>query len=415
MEDADPLRARSSGAAPPAGAAARRLRLPTGIAWRDLRLLAASAALAAALVGALLWLTLGPPAERLFGTGERSGAIAAPPLEALPARPEAIAQVPVSQLPADQARARNEAIAFADTSPAAASPFRFAGTPLDQARATDCLALAAMAEAGASDQGQRAVIQVVLNRARHPAFPSRICSVVFQGSERSTGCQFTFTCDGSLRRSYGEDAWALARARAQQALEGQVYAPVGTATHYHTDWVHPYWSSQLDKIARVDTHLFFRWRGFWGTRAAARVAYAGGEPAIGALAGLAAHGAAGSAGELLVADAAPQLRHDGGNEVVMRHPNGGAFLVHLGAAASAEAALALGRELCGGSGYCQVQAWTDRAAVPAAYPVPAASRTRLSFSYVRDAGGAEIVFYDCRHFTAVPRERCLPRAAARVS
>lgn len=390
------------------------LRLPSWLAWRELRLALVSAVIAAAVVGGLLWLVQVSPSA-LFGAGGEAAASDAPPLEALPARPEAIATQTVPRLPEDEARARNAAIAFADTSPAPANPFRFQGSPLDQARAVDCLALAAMAEAGASDEGQRAVIQVVLNRVRHPAFPAKICSVVFQGSERATGCQFTFTCDGSLRRRYGEDAWALARARAQQGLEGQVYAPVGTATHYHTDWVHPYWSSELDKIAQVDTHLFFRWRGFWGTPRAANVAYRGGEPAIGVLAALAPHAEGAADAELLAGEGIPQLRHDAGSEVVMRHSNGGAFLIHLGAAASADAALALGRELCGGTGYCQVQGWLDRGAVPSAYPVPAASRAQLSFSFVRNADKSEIVFYDCRHFTGVPRDRCLPRAAARVS
>ena len=40
-----------------------------------------------------------------------------------------------------------------------------------------------------------------------------------------------------------------------QALRGYVFAPVGNATHYHTDWVVPYWSSSLDKIVAVGTSV----------------------------------------------------------------------------------------------------------------------------------------------------------------
>ncbi|PCJ46186.1 MAG: DNA gyrase subunit A, partial [Gammaproteobacteria bacterium] len=40
--------------------------------------------------------------------------------------------------------------------------------------------------------------EVVLNRVGHKAFPNTVCSVVFQGAERVTGCQFSFTCDGSM-------------------------------------------------------------------------------------------------------------------------------------------------------------------------------------------------------------------------
>ena len=54
--------------------------------------------------------------------------------------------------------------------------------------------------------------QVVLNRVRHPAFPKSVCGVIFQGSERSTGCQFTFACDGAMSRWHPNPAaWARAR------------------------------------------------------------------------------------------------------------------------------------------------------------------------------------------------------------
>ena len=135
-----------------------------------------------------------------------------------------------------------------------------------------------LAEAGAGDADQRAVMQVILNRVRHPAFTNTVCGVIFQGSERSTGCQFTFTCDGSLRRTYPDSLWRAARQRAEEMLGGAVFQPVGNATHYHTNWVYPWWSPKLDKIAQVKTHLFFRWRGFWGSRNALSARYAGGEP-----------------------------------------------------------------------------------------------------------------------------------------
>ena len=89
----------------------------------------------------------------------------------------------------------------------------FSGNAADRARARDCLALAAMAEAGYGDADQRAVMQVILNRTRHPGFANTVCGVVYQGSNRKTGCQFSFTCDGSLARRYSDAAWRAARAR----------------------------------------------------------------------------------------------------------------------------------------------------------------------------------------------------------
>jgi hypothetical protein len=133
----------------------------------------------------------------------------------------------------------------------------------------DCLTQAVYYEAASEpEQGQRAVAQVVLNRVRHPSFPNSVCGVVYQGSERRTGCQFTFTCDGSLRRTPSTGLWLRARQVAESALRGRIEASVGMATHYHTDWVFPYWAPNLKKITRVGTHIFYGWNGSWGRRAA---------------------------------------------------------------------------------------------------------------------------------------------------
>src|SRR3546814_274712 len=140
------------------------------------------------------------------------------------------------------------------------------------------MAAAMLYEAGDDGKGQLAVGQVVINRVRHPAFPKSICDVVFQGSERASGCQFTFTCDGALARRYSDAAWKRAQDNASMMLAGLVDPAVGLATHYHTDWVRPYWSDSLEKIAVVDTHLFFRWPGYWGTPGAFRGAVRGQDP-----------------------------------------------------------------------------------------------------------------------------------------
>lgn len=89
------------------------------------------------------------------------------------------------------------------------------------AKALDCMASALFYEAGESRTDQAAVAQVVMNRLRHPAFPHSICAVVYQGAERETGCQFTFTCDGSLRRAPSSAAWQAARATAKAFLRAR--------------------------------------------------------------------------------------------------------------------------------------------------------------------------------------------------
>jgi spore germination cell wall hydrolase CwlJ-like protein len=158
----------------------------------------------------------------------------------------------------------------------AAKPFRARLGTGEGARALTCLAQAVHYEAAVEAvEGQKAVAQVVLNRVRNPAFPSTVCGVVFQGAERSTGCQFSFTCDGSLRRRPSAASWARATAVAAAALNGAVFAPVGNATHYHANYVLPYWASSLDRLTRIGAHIFYRWAGFWGRPSAFRQAYRG--------------------------------------------------------------------------------------------------------------------------------------------
>jgi hypothetical protein len=162
----------------------------------------------------------------------------------------------------------------------AARPFVAIGSELDKARAEQCLTMAIYYEAATEpDDGQQAVAQVVLNRVAHPSYPDTVCGVVFQGSERSTGCQFTFTCDGSLARRPMAYWWDRARRVARAALAGFVYAPVGLATNYHTTYVHPTWADSLLPVTTIGAHRFYRLPGAAGLKLAFRAAYLGGEPA----------------------------------------------------------------------------------------------------------------------------------------
>ncbi|HUO23342.1 MAG TPA: cell wall hydrolase, partial [Caulobacteraceae bacterium] len=148
----------------------------------------------------------------------------------------------------------------------------------DRARAIGCLTQAVYYEAGFEPlEGAQAVAQVVINRVRHPAFPKTVCGVVFEGSSLKTGCQFSFTCDGSLARPPAAAAWKRAQDVAQRALDGFVLTQVGGATHYHTQWVVPYWAPTLAKVDQIGAHIFYRWPGDWGLPAAFHGRYAGGE------------------------------------------------------------------------------------------------------------------------------------------
>jgi hypothetical protein len=170
---------------------------------------------------------------------------------------------------------------FVDRPDTPASRFVLRTDGADRERAITCLTQAVYYEAaGDGVDGGRAVAQVVLNRLRHPGYPASVCGVVYQGADRLTGCQFTFTCDGSLLRQPAEALWARSRKIAEDALNGSVYAPIGHATHYHADYVLPYWADSLDKTVQVARHIFYRLRGTVGDRQSFFQRYAGIEPVV---------------------------------------------------------------------------------------------------------------------------------------
>jgi hypothetical protein len=166
---------------------------------------------------------------------------------------------------------------------AIAPPFHAATDADDMQRATKCLTAAVYYEARSQSlAGQEAVAQVVLNRVRNPAFPHSVCGTVYEGSSRDTGCQFTFTCDGSLSQRIEPAAWDRARKVATAALNGFVFTPVGNATYYHTTAVNPWWAPRLAKVAQIGAHIFYRMPGRWGGSLAFNQSYSGSEPAVSA-------------------------------------------------------------------------------------------------------------------------------------
>lgn len=174
--------------------------------------------------------------------------------------------------------ARNALLPVSALPVEAARPFRLPTLSLAQAtNAERCLTQAIYYEAATeSDAGKAAVAQVILNRMRHPAYPDTVCGVIYQGSSRP-GCQFSFACDGSMRRAPVPALWRRSGEIARAALTGRVEASVGMATHYHANYVLPRWAPKLTKIDQIGAHIFYRWPGSWGKPGAFSDAYAGAE------------------------------------------------------------------------------------------------------------------------------------------
>ncbi|KEQ52739.1 cell wall hydrolase [Sphingobium chlorophenolicum] len=341
--------------------------------------------------------------------------------------PPAVAPVRLYALDRDQARSFNAAIPFSRLPNPAARPFLFSGSPTDLARAIDCLAAAQIYEAGDDAVGERAVAQVVLNRVRHPAFPKTVCGVVFQGQERATGCQFTFTCDGALARTPTQAAWERARDIAKSALAGKVYKPVGYATHYHTDWVVPYWSGSLDKIGAVGAHLFFRWRGWWGTPPAFRRAGDNGEPLVQRIARLsAAHqggpDAPGALSPLVLAGGAaadlaarPQQmigteslgQMMAGVRLIAIAPGAKSFLVELGRTAVPDSWPTLAQTFCAGRPECRIMAWRAGTA-PGGLPLSGDQMESMAFAYIHNsATGLQRSLWNCLQTQRANKDECM--------
>ena len=228
------------------------------------------AALGSALYTSAKWSSPGPVSRTPVppATAARAVASLAPPDLLRPLTPE-------------EATEENAERPFVSRPDTPAGKFILRTDATDRDRALTCLTQAVYYEAASEGvDGGRAVAQVVLNRMRHPGYPSSVCGVIYQGADRQTGCQFTFTCDGSLLRAPVAALWARSRKIADEALKGRVFAPVGHATHYHADYVLPYWADSLDKMVQVGRHIFYRFRSSLGESRAFYQRYAGVEPEV---------------------------------------------------------------------------------------------------------------------------------------
>jgi len=142
-------------------------------------------------------------------------------------------------------------------------PVKQAETLADAQR---CLAQAIYFEARSEPlAGWEAVADVVINRALSPTYPGSICGVVFQGQYRRHKCQFSFACDGLSDRPKQRVLWRKALRIAGNKLVNVRAGPAtARATHYHADYVDPYWNRSMVKLAKIGRHIFYNDRQVGG-------------------------------------------------------------------------------------------------------------------------------------------------------
>jgi len=125
----------------------------------------------------------------------------------------------------------------------------------------NCLAEAIYYEArGEGLEGQEAVAEVVLHRVAHAGHPGTICGVVYEGSERRHGCQFSFTCNGDLHEPRSPHAWARAQALAARIIVGalRIRDMTGHAMFFHAEDVQPDWADTKIRTGQIGHHIFYR-------------------------------------------------------------------------------------------------------------------------------------------------------------
>jgi len=118
----------------------------------------------------------------------------------------------------------------------------------------ECLAGAVYFEArGEPLSGQLAVANVVINRSEDARWPASYCGVVYQRA------QFSFVKNGRMPRvNTNSGAWHRAKAIAQVAHEGLWESEAGDAVYFHANYVRPKWSRRKERLAQIDTHIFYR-------------------------------------------------------------------------------------------------------------------------------------------------------------
>lgn len=177
-------------------------------------------------------------------------------------RTEQVARPAVAQVAAATKAAQAPAVRPVAQQPAApARPASVADLAMAQLLAEHrCLAEVMYYEArGEGRSGQMAVAEVVFHRLRQGRFGHSICAVVYEGAG-SSGCQFSFTCNGQLAHRKSPIAWRSAEVLAARILTGQTALRdvTGNATHFHAVSVSPQWADEMQRTTQIGNHVFYR-------------------------------------------------------------------------------------------------------------------------------------------------------------
>ena len=115
-----------------------------------------------------------------------------------------------------------------------------------------CLSLNAYHEARADGvKGMQAVTWVVLNRTKHPSYPSTPCAVIAQPKQ--------FSWYGSKTPKVREkDAYTQAERVVEGVLSGKLKDNTNSSTHFHSTRIKPIWANRLSYTTTIGSHCFYK-------------------------------------------------------------------------------------------------------------------------------------------------------------
>jgi spore germination cell wall hydrolase CwlJ-like protein len=117
-----------------------------------------------------------------------------------------------------------------------------------------CLAQAVYFESrGEPIEGQLAVAEVVINRAKSGNYPTDYCGVITQPA------QFSFVHHGVIPTPNETSvAWQKAKAIAAIAQRNLWQTKAADALYFHATYVRPTWAHRKVELAQIETHIFYR-------------------------------------------------------------------------------------------------------------------------------------------------------------
>ena len=117
----------------------------------------------------------------------------------------------------------------------------------------ECLVLNSYMESrGQGVKGMQAVTWVVLNRTKHPSYPSTPCAVIY------APFQFEWTRNGKTPQIKEKDAYMQAERVVEGVLSGKLKDNTNSSTHFHSTRIKPIWASRLSYTTTIGSHCFYK-------------------------------------------------------------------------------------------------------------------------------------------------------------